>query len=193
MAPQDDHDDSDDLHYSIEIDWCRCPLLESVPGKVSGAWVIKGTRMPAQAIIDNHDAGLEPPEIAEAFEEDPRLVEAIAAFAEEYRAEARRKLLAGPEFAALLDGAPPPPPVEWGGCPLVEWMAGPLHDTWVLRGTPTPADLLMRHHDDGWRLEEIAEHYGLDEALIAALVAFGEAHRAGVGDAALRETPRAII
>ena len=58
MATQDGEDD--DLYYSIEIDWCRCPLLESVPGKLSGAWVIKGTRMPAQAIIDNHDAGLDP-------------------------------------------------------------------------------------------------------------------------------------
>ena len=38
MAIQDDKD----LYYAIEIDWCRCPLLESVPGKVSGAWVIKG-------------------------------------------------------------------------------------------------------------------------------------------------------
>jgi hypothetical protein len=106
--------------------------------------------MPAQAIIDNHGAGLEPPEIAEASEEDPRLVEAIVAFAEEYRAEPRRKLLAGPEFAALLDGAPPPP-ADWGGCALVEWMAGPLHDTWVLRGTPTLAYLLIGHHDHGWR------------------------------------------
>ena len=67
MAPQDD-DDSDDLYYSNEIDWCRCPLLESVRGKVSGAWVLKGTRMPAQAIIDNYDSGLDPPEIADAYE-----------------------------------------------------------------------------------------------------------------------------
>ncbi len=76
--------------------------------------------MPAQAIIDNHGAGLEPPEIAEASEEDPRLVEAIVAFAEEYRAEPRRKLLAGPEFAALLDGAPPPP-ADWAGA---RWWSG---------------------------------------------------------------------
>ncbi len=28
------------------IDWSQCPAVESVPGKVSGAWVLKGTRMP---------------------------------------------------------------------------------------------------------------------------------------------------
>jgi len=24
------------------LDWSRCPAVESVPGKVSGAWVLKG-------------------------------------------------------------------------------------------------------------------------------------------------------
>jgi uncharacterized protein (DUF433 family) len=174
----------DDLYYGIEIDWCRCDLLESVPGKVSGAWVIKGTRMPAQTVIDNYDACLDPPEIAEAYGVDVRLVDAIVAFAVEYRAEARAKILVSPEFAALLDGAPVPPPVDWGGCGLVEWMAGPMHDTWVLRGTPTPADVLMGHHDDGMPVEDIAEHYGWDEAVVAALIAFGMAYRAGLGETA---------
>ena len=158
MADQDD--DGDDLYYSIEIDWSRCDLLESVPGKVSGAWVIKGTRMPAQTIVDNYDACMDPPEIADAYEVDLRIVEAIVAFAETYRVEALAKVLASPEFAALLDGAPTPPPVDWRACAVVEWMAGPFHDAWILRGTPTPADLLMGHHDDGWRLENIAGHYG---------------------------------
>lgn len=179
MADQDN--DDDDLYYSIEIDWSRCDLLESVPGRVSGAWIIEGTRMPAQTIIDNHDACIDPPEIAAAWDLDRAAVEAIVAFALDYRAGALGRILAGPEFAALLDGAPAPPPIDWRGCEVLEWMDGPFHETWVLRGTPTPADLLMRHHDDGWPMEDIAEHYGWDEALIAALIAFGEAHRAGTG------------
>lgn len=73
---------------------------------------------------------------------------------------------------------------------MVEWMNGPAHDTWVLRGTTTPADMLLGHHDDGWRLEDIVEHYGWDEALIAALIAFGEAQRAGAGGAARRSARR---
>jgi uncharacterized protein (DUF433 family) len=39
------------------IDWSQCDDVESVPGRVSGAWVIKGTRVPAQAIVDNARAG----------------------------------------------------------------------------------------------------------------------------------------
>jgi hypothetical protein len=43
-------------------------------------------------------------------------------------------------------------------------MAGRAHDTWVLRGAPTPADMLMAHHDCGMPVGDIAEHYGWDKA-----------------------------
>ncbi len=26
------------------LDWSQCPAVESVPGKVSGAWVLRGTK-----------------------------------------------------------------------------------------------------------------------------------------------------
>jgi uncharacterized protein (DUF433 family) len=39
------------------LDWSQCPEVESVPGKVSGAWVLKGTRMPVSAIFENIAAG----------------------------------------------------------------------------------------------------------------------------------------
>jgi uncharacterized protein (DUF433 family) len=48
-------------------DWSKCALVESVPGKLSGAPVIVGTRMPVQAIVDNYDLGMEPKEIAEQW------------------------------------------------------------------------------------------------------------------------------
>jgi uncharacterized protein (DUF433 family) len=35
------------------LDWSQCPGLESVPGKVSGAWVFRGTRVPVSAILKN--------------------------------------------------------------------------------------------------------------------------------------------
>ena len=37
------------------MDWSQCPDVERIPGKVSGAWLVKGTRIPAQAILDNAD------------------------------------------------------------------------------------------------------------------------------------------
>jgi uncharacterized protein (DUF433 family) len=31
------------------LDWSKCPSVESIPGKVSGAWVFRGARMPLEA------------------------------------------------------------------------------------------------------------------------------------------------
>ncbi len=39
------------------LDWSQCPAVESIPGKVSGAWVLKGTRMPVSVIFENLKAG----------------------------------------------------------------------------------------------------------------------------------------
>jgi uncharacterized protein (DUF433 family) len=39
------------------LDWSQCPAVESIPGKVGGAWVLKGTRMPVSAIFENLEAG----------------------------------------------------------------------------------------------------------------------------------------
>jgi len=33
------------------LDWSQCPVVESIPGKVSGAWVFRGTRRPVAAAI----------------------------------------------------------------------------------------------------------------------------------------------
>jgi uncharacterized protein (DUF433 family) len=35
------------------LDWSRCPAVESVPGKVGGAWVFRGTRLPVATVIEN--------------------------------------------------------------------------------------------------------------------------------------------
>jgi len=39
------------------LDWSQCAAVESVPGKVSGAWVLRGTRMPVATIFENLEAG----------------------------------------------------------------------------------------------------------------------------------------
>ncbi len=40
------------------LDWSKCPAVESVPGKLSGAWVFRGTRMPVAAVFENLEDGL---------------------------------------------------------------------------------------------------------------------------------------
>src|SRR5580704_1548103 len=35
------------------LDWSQCPAVESVPGRRSGAWVFKDTRMPVATVFEN--------------------------------------------------------------------------------------------------------------------------------------------
>ena len=39
------------------LDWSSCPAVERVPGKVSGAWVFRGTRVPVSALFENLEGG----------------------------------------------------------------------------------------------------------------------------------------
>ncbi|MBE0540324.1 MAG: DUF433 domain-containing protein [Verrucomicrobia bacterium] len=39
------------------LDWTECSAVERVPGKVSGAWVFKGTRVPVAALFANLEGG----------------------------------------------------------------------------------------------------------------------------------------
>jgi uncharacterized protein (DUF433 family) len=52
----------------MTLDWSKCPAVESVPGKVSGAWVFRGTRMPVSAILENLEDGLTIDEIVRMYD-----------------------------------------------------------------------------------------------------------------------------
>jgi uncharacterized protein (DUF433 family) len=45
------------------IDWSQCPEVERIPGKVSGTWLVKDTRIPADAVLDNAEDGYTAEEI----------------------------------------------------------------------------------------------------------------------------------
>lgn len=50
------------------LDWSQCPAVESVPGKISGAWVFRGTRMPVSTVFENLEAGASIDEIVDWFD-----------------------------------------------------------------------------------------------------------------------------
>jgi uncharacterized protein (DUF433 family) len=70
------------------LDWSQCPDVESIPGKVSGAWVFRGTRMPVQTVFENLEAGMSVEEITEVFDVTPEEVKAVLHFASESLAKA---------------------------------------------------------------------------------------------------------
>ena len=43
----------DDTTSKPALDWTKFFAVESVPGKVGGAWVFKGTRLPVATVIEN--------------------------------------------------------------------------------------------------------------------------------------------
>ena len=52
----------------MPLDWSQCAAVESVPGKVSGAWVFRGTRIPVSAVFENLEDGLTINEIVQMFD-----------------------------------------------------------------------------------------------------------------------------
>jgi len=65
----------------MTLDWSQCPAVESVPGKVSGAWVFKGTRMPVATVFENLEAGASIEDIMEWFDVTREQVTAVLEFA----------------------------------------------------------------------------------------------------------------
>jgi uncharacterized protein (DUF433 family) len=63
------------------LDWSQCPAVESIPGKRSGAWVFRGTRMPVVTVFENLEAGSSIEEIIEQFHVTREQIQSVLEFA----------------------------------------------------------------------------------------------------------------
>jgi uncharacterized protein (DUF433 family) len=64
------------------LDWSRCSAVESIPGKVGGAWVFRGTRLPVATVIENlEDLGVE--EVMAQFDVSREQIAAVLDFVAE--------------------------------------------------------------------------------------------------------------
>jgi uncharacterized protein (DUF433 family) len=70
------------------MEWSDCPLVEINPQKQGGAPLVKGTRAPVSAVLNNHASGSSDQEIAENFGIPADTVRAILAFAAEVQSSA---------------------------------------------------------------------------------------------------------
>ena len=82
------------------LDWSQCPAVESVPGRMSGAWVFKDTRLPVATIFENLEAGSPIEEIMEQFRVSREQINAVLEFA-------ARSLQAPPLDASASNDAHP--------------------------------------------------------------------------------------
>ncbi len=63
------------------LDWSQCPAVESVPGRVSGAWVFKDTRLPVATIFENLEYGSSIEEIMDNYRVSREQINAVLHFA----------------------------------------------------------------------------------------------------------------
>jgi len=63
------------------LDWSQCPAVESIPGKRSGAWVFKDTRMPVSTVFENLESGASIEEIMEWFDVTREQIVSVLEFA----------------------------------------------------------------------------------------------------------------
>ncbi len=64
------------------LDWSKCPAVESIPGKVSGAWVFRDTRLPVATVIENLE-DLSVDEVIEQFDVTREQIKAVLDFVAE--------------------------------------------------------------------------------------------------------------
>lgn len=54
-------------YTSRMLDWNDCPAVERIPGKVSGEWLFRSTRVPVRALFENLEGGASVAEFLEWF------------------------------------------------------------------------------------------------------------------------------
>jgi uncharacterized protein (DUF433 family) len=61
------------------LDWSQCAVVESIPGKRSGAWVFRGTRTPVSTVFENlQDMGVD--QLVDEFGVTREQVQAVLQF-----------------------------------------------------------------------------------------------------------------
>ena len=84
------------------LDWSQCPAVESIPGKRSGAWVFRGTRMPVSTVFENlQDMNVD--ELVEEFGVTREQVQAVLEFA----AHSAEAAAPAPVMLVLFDNGTP--------------------------------------------------------------------------------------
>jgi uncharacterized protein (DUF433 family) len=63
------------------MDWSSCEVVEIVPGKVGGSPVIRGSRVPADQVLENHNAGESVEDIAYNFDLKPDDIRFVLTYA----------------------------------------------------------------------------------------------------------------
>ena len=63
------------------LDWSQCPAVESIPGRMSGAWTFRNSRTPVKVVFENLEDGMSIDEIVEQYPVSREEIQAVLDFA----------------------------------------------------------------------------------------------------------------
>ena len=149
------------------MDWTDCSMIEVMPGRMSGAPVLRNTRVRPQDLLANVEQG--PEWLAAEHGLDIDDVRAVLDFWAANGDELPLEYIPSDEIAALGAG------VDWSGCPLVEAVPWRMSGVPVLKGVPVRTVDLIAHRAEG--VAALAEAYGLPMATVQAILAFHDRHK----------------
>lgn len=67
------------------IDWTGCEVVERIPGKVSGRPIVRGTRIPADIIVQDYELGQTVEEIQHGYPSlDAAKIKRLIEFAQQH-------------------------------------------------------------------------------------------------------------
>jgi uncharacterized protein (DUF433 family) len=148
------------------MNWTDCPIIEQIPGKVSGAPVLRGTRLRAEDITGNAEMGVA--WIADSFGIPAEKVRIVLEFWHQYAEELEIEYFS-PEWIEA-HGAN----LDWSDCPDVTRSPAMLDGAPTVHGTNVrPIDLIgNRGQGEGW----LAQSYELPVDTIRSVLNYYDQH-----------------
>ena len=148
------------------MNWTDCPIIEQIPGKMSGAPVVRGTRLRAEDITANAEMGVT--WIADAFGVPAEMVRTVLDFWHQHADELEMEYLS-PEWIRA-HGAD----IDWSDCPDVTRSPAMLAGTPTIHGTNVrPVDLIAnRDQGEDW----LTASYELPRDTIRSVLRYYDQH-----------------
>ncbi|HWZ45644.1 MAG TPA: DUF433 domain-containing protein [Candidatus Saccharimonadales bacterium] len=63
------------------LDWSLCSAVESIPGRMSGAWTFRNSRTPVKLVFENLEDGMTIDEVIEQYPVSRKEIKAVLDFA----------------------------------------------------------------------------------------------------------------
>ena len=153
------------------MDWIDCPIIEQIPDRMSGAPVVRGTRMRPQDIISNVEMGAE--WIADAHLMPIEDIRTVLDFWAEHYDELPLEFFS-PERISALGIAD----IDWSDCPLVERSPDRLGGAAAIRGTPVRTlDLLVTRAERGEDFDDLSRVYDLPRETVQSVLHYYDQHK----------------